>query len=72
MRRSLIVLGSAVASLLLVACGDDAVTSSAETSSIETSNVATTSVSTDSVAPLLVAALPEITGPTVLWFWAPG
>jgi hypothetical protein len=45
---------------LLVACGDDSSTSGASP------------VIAESAGPLLVDSLPELTGPTVLWFWAPG
>ena len=42
------------------ACGGDAATSEP------------VPVIAESSTPLLVDSLPELTGPTVLWFWAPG
>lgn len=74
-------LAVAIASLSIVACGSDsstsegavAVSASTAPSSNVASNVSSPATS-ESVRPsaLLVSELPEISGPTVLWFWAPG
>ena len=46
----------------LAACGSDAPSQSLDASPI----------SSESNPSLLVSELPEFSGPTVLWFWAPG
>lgn len=83
MRRFVTALVSVVASLSLVACGNDGSTTDAGAAA-ETVAVPTTATSSTGDAPsasvdapsdpssLLIDSLPEITGPTVLWFWAPG
>lgn len=76
-----------LASLSVLACGNDGSTSdlgaAAETVGAPTTTPSTavdasidaptdaTSAPTDA-ASLLIDSLPELTGPTVLWFWAPG
>ena len=77
----LVVIVSALV-LTAVGCGSDASTSNVVSAPSPESTQASSAASTpetpvSSQSPmssrsLLVDALPEITGPTVLWFWAPG
>lgn len=72
----------AMASIVLVACGNDS--SSSDVEAIVVTSVPASTPASPSVSPvvepsapnenvvLLVDSLPDITGPTVLWFWAPG
>lgn len=82
-RRLLATVVSIAGLSAVVACGSDE--SSVEPVAAETTSVAATisddstpaSATTDtpvetSTDALLVSSLPEISGPTVLWFWAPG
>jgi hypothetical protein len=81
--RRFIALVALAAGPLLVACGGDAATTSVEavtsmpvSSSTDSSSADSSSTVSSPVpsvpAALLIDALPELTGPTVLWFWAPG
>lgn len=60
MRWKSVVISSFVG-LLLTACASDGDTSTTEPASFAAST-----------SPVLISELPEISGPTVLWFWAPG
>ena len=52
---------SSFVGLSLMACASDGATSTTEPASAAAS-----------ASPVLISELPEISGPTVLWFWAPG
>ncbi len=84
MRRATVAI--ALVSLAVVGCSDDSSTSDGPDSvaaqkapmldgTSDVSSPASTATSDDATeqpSPRLVSSLPEISGPTVLWFWAPG